>query len=328
MNSAYGGGLAHAASTGGRATVLIVGASGQVGHHLAQATDRRGLAWTGTFHANPQRGLQQLDVRDAAAVRRTVRLTRPEYILAPAAATHVDRCERAAEATYRVNVIGTRNLADAANEVGATLVHFSSDYVFDGLAGPYDEYALPSPLSTYGFQKLIAEHVVMQCCREALIVRTTVVYGPELQGKNFIYRLLAALRRGEQVTVPKDQLGTPTYAPTLADAVLDLLACETRGVVNVAGREIVARDEFARHAARVFGEDPGLVRSVATADLGQIAARPLRAGLRTELTERRLGRDLLGYTEGLRRMAASSVASEHTASPLQVTPLSHARVSR
>ena len=200
-------------------------------------------------------------------------------------------------------MIGVRNLVDAANEIGATLVQFSTDYIFDGLNGPYDEHAAANPISAYGLQKLIAEHLVLQRARRALIVRTTVVYGPEPQGKNFIYRLLAALRRGREVAVPADQIGTPTYAPVLADAVFDLLLTEARGVVNVAGRQLVSRDEFARETARTFGEDPGLVRAVETVELGQAAPRPLRAGLRAESTERRLGRELLGYIDGLQRMS-------------------------
>jgi dTDP-4-dehydrorhamnose reductase len=288
-------------------SVLIVGASGQVGHHLALAAERRGLPWSGTFHANPRPGLQALDVRDAATVARVVGAAKPAYVIVPAAAAHVERCELEAQRTYEVNVVGTSHLVDAANEVGAAVVYFSSDYVFDGADGPYDELAPTNPISQYGVQKLSAEHLIMQRATEALIVRTTVVYGPEPQGKNFIYRLLAALRKGEEIAVPMDQISTPTYAPALADAVFDLLAAGVRGVINVAGRELATREEFAREAASAFGEDPTLVRPVLTSELGQVAPRPLRGGLRSELAERRLGRELPGYTEGLRRLTSESV---------------------
>jgi dTDP-4-dehydrorhamnose reductase len=285
-----------------RPSVLIVGASGQVGHHLTQAAERRGLAWSGTFHTVSRPGLLALDLRDAQAVARTVLAVRPVYVMAPAACTHVDRCEREPGETYQVNVLGIGHLVDAANAVGATVVHFSSDYIFDGMDGPYDESAPPNPCSQYGLQKLIAEHLILQRAREALIVRTTVVYGPEPQGRNFVCRLLRALRMGREVAVPVDQIGTPTYAPTLADAAFDLLAAGVRGVINVAGRQLVARDEFARETANVFGEDPALVRPVPTSELGQPAPRPLHAGLRAEIAERSLGWELPGYTEGLRRM--------------------------
>lgn len=287
--------------------VMIIGASGQVGHHLALAAESRGLTWSGTFHANPRPGLQMLDVRDAAAVGRMVRAASPAYILVPAAATHVDRCELEAEIAYQVNVAGTSHLVDAANEVGAVIVYFSSDYIFDGADGPYDEHATANPISQYGVQKLSAEHLIAQRAVAALIVRTTVVYGPDPQGKNFIYRLLAALRKGQEIAVPGDQIGTPTFAPALADAVFDLLATGARGVINVAGSDLVTRGEFARAAANVFGEDPALVRSVFTSELHQAALRPLNGGLRSDQAEQRLGRRLPGHLEGLRHLVAEGV---------------------
>jgi dTDP-4-dehydrorhamnose reductase len=289
------------------ARVLIVGASGQIGYHLARSADRRELPWRGTFHANPHPELEALDVRDAVAVARLVRAVDPAFVLVPAAATHVDRCELQARAAYEVNVLGTGHLVDAANEVGATIAYFSSDYIFDGADGPYEERASANPISQYGLQKLSSEHLIAQRATDALVVRTTVVYGPDPQGKNFIYRLLAALRKGQRIAVPADQVGTPTYAPALADAVFDLLAAGVRGVINVAGSELVARDELARAAARAFGEDPSLVAPVATAELGQAALRPLNGGLLSDLAEAHLGRELPGYAEGLRSLAGEGV---------------------
>src|ERR1700760_299655 len=287
-------------------SALVVGASGQVGHHLGLAAERRGLPWRGTFYSCPAAGLEQLDMRDATAVSQMVRRLSPEFLIVPAAAANVDRCERAPGETYDVNVRGTRNIVDAANEAEATVVYFSSDFVFDGVTGPYDESEPTNPISQYGLQKLSAEHVVLQCAREALIVRTTVVYGHEPQRKNFIYRVLASLRRGQRIAVPDDQVGTPTYAPVLADAVFDLLQAGARGVINVAGRELVTREGFARAAASAFGEGPALVHPTATAALEQAARRPLNAGLRSEFAERCLGRPLPGYLEGLRRMSMES----------------------
>jgi dTDP-4-dehydrorhamnose reductase len=289
-------------------SALIVGASGQVGHHLALAAERRGLEWSGTFHAHPRPGLQALDLRDPVAVAQIVRANKPAYILVPAAASDVDRCELVAQSAYELNVLAVSHLVNVANEMGAVVVYFSSDYIFDGADGPYDEYAPANPISTYGLQKLSAEHLVIQRAVAALIVRTTVVYGLEPQGKNFVYRLLEALHDGREIAVPVDQIGTPTYAPALADAVFDLLAAGIRGVINVAGRELVSREEFAREAARAFGEDPALVRSVLTSELKQVARRPLNGGLRSGLAEQHLGRGLPGYSEGLRHMSAESAA--------------------
>jgi dTDP-4-dehydrorhamnose reductase len=288
-------------------STLIVGASGQVGYHLALAAERRGLPWSGTFHANARPGLQALDLCDPVAVMQLVRAVKPAYVLAPAAVANVDRCELHARTAYEVNVLGTGRLVEAANEVGAVIVYFSSDYIFDGMDGPYEEHAPANPISQYGLQKLSAEHLIAQWAAESLVVRTTVVYGPEPQRKNFVYRMLAALRDGQEIAVPVDQVGTPTYAPALADAVFDLLAAGVRGVINVAGRELVRRDEFARAVATAFGENPTLVRAMPTSALRQPARRPLNGGLCSDLAERRLGRELPGYVEGLERMSTEGI---------------------
>jgi dTDP-4-dehydrorhamnose reductase len=290
--------------------MLVIGGSGQVGYHLLQAAKRRNLQTLGTFNATVEDGLRQLDVRDAGTVERLVQEIAPSTILMPASATNVDRCEEDPRAAYEVNVVGLANVITAANAAGATLVYFSSDYIFDGRAGPYDERSPANPICHYGTQKLIAEHLVLAQAKDALIVRTTVVYGWEPQGKNFVNRLLRAFGAGERITVPSDQIGSPTYAPDLADATLDLLADGARGIVDVVGRELAARDELARETARVFGYGPALVEAVPTAALGQAAARPLNAGMLVELAERRLGRELVGYTAGLRRMLTERPASQ------------------
>ena len=295
---------------GDSSDVLVIGGSGQVGYHLRHAARQRGVPALGTFHTAASTGLRSLDVRDAQAVHRLVGEIAPSTILMPASATNVDRCEEQPRATYAVNVAGLANVIAAANVAAATLVYFSSDYIFDGREGPYDERSPANPICHYGTQKLIAEHLVLGQARDALIVRTTVVYGWEPQGKNFVNRLLRVLGAGERITVPEDQIGSPTYAPDLADATLELVEDGARGIVDVAGRELVARDEFAREAARVFGHDPALVDGVPTAALGQAAARPLKAGMLVELAERRLGRELVGYTAGLRRMLSERPASQ------------------
>ena len=294
----------------GARDVLVVGGSGQVGYHLLHAAEQRGVPALGTFNTTAAAGLRQLDVRDAGAVQRLVREIAPATILMPASATNVDRCEEQPQAAYEVNVVGLASVIAAANAAGATLVYFSSDYIFDGRAGPYDERSPANPICHYGAQKLIAEHLVLAQAKDALIVRTTVVYGWEPQGKNFVNRLLRAFAAGERIAVPSDQIGSPTYAPDLADATLDLLAYGVRGIVDVVGRELAARDELARETACVFGCDPALVQAVPTSALGQAAARPLNAGMLVELAERRLGRELVGYTAGLRRMLTERPASQ------------------
>ena len=287
--------------------LLVIGASGQVGHHLMRAA---GDEATGTFLSTELPGLRQLDVRDAGAVEALLEEVRPEWVVLPASATHVDRCETDPGPAYEVNVRGVANVAGAAARLGARLAYFSSDYVFDGEAGPYGEADPVSPICEYGRQKVYAEHAVLRAAPDALILRTTVVYGWEPQGKNFVYRLLGHLERGEPIRVPADQVGSPTYAPGLARATLKLVERGEPGIWNLVGDALANREEFAREAARVFGGDPDLVVGISTAELGQDAPRPLGLGLRIDRARPIVGDDLPGYPEGLRLMAAERATAE------------------
>jgi dTDP-4-dehydrorhamnose reductase len=260
---------------------LVVGASGLVGSHVYRELTAAGWETAGTFHNSPAAGLMPLDIESAAELERMLRSVRPSIVFWPASWTNVDGCETDPARSYRVNVAPLAHLARVANEVSATVVYFSSDYVFDGSAGPYGEDDIPGPLSIYGEHKLRAEHLVSTIADEWLILRTTVVFGQEPQGKNFVYRVVRTLGQQKTLAVPEDQLGSPTFAPDLARAAVRL-AGEERGLFHVCGPRQMSRYDFAREAAERFGLDKNLIVPVATADLGQPARRPLRAGMRIE----------------------------------------------
>jgi dTDP-4-dehydrorhamnose reductase len=284
----------------------VIGASGQVGGYLYRAVLDSGAGVAGTYGSHPAEGLRALDIRDGGAVEALLAEERPSAVFLPASLTNVDYCEAHPAEGYEVNVAGVRNVVAAANAVGARLVYFSSDYVFDGRSGPYAEDAPANPLCEYGRQKLAAEHYVALHARSYLIIRTTVVYGWERQGKNFVQRLVASLSAGRTVAVPADQVGSPTYAPDLAAAALALARSDARGVAHVVGSERASRYEFACEAAGVFGLDPGLIRPVSTAELGQAAPRPLNAGMTVGREVERITGRLLDYRRGLEMMAAEA----------------------
>ncbi|HEV2720616.1 MAG TPA: SDR family oxidoreductase [Thermoanaerobaculia bacterium] len=280
---------------------LVVGASGQVGEHCLAALDAAGV---GTYHRNARPGMLPLDMRDARQFDDVLRRTKPEVIYLAACRANVDECEQHPDETWQTNVAGVRNAVDAANRHGCKLVYLSSEYIFDGADGPYAETAAANPISVYGRQKLAAEHVMALFAHDWLIVRTTVVYSWESQGKNFLYRLINTLRAGQTLAVPADQISSPTYAPDLVRAMIDLAEDGARGVYNVAGSRVASRYEFALAAARAFDLDPNLIKPVATAELQQAAARPLTAGLLVDKAEHALGRPLLDFHAGLREMHA------------------------
>jgi dTDP-4-dehydrorhamnose reductase len=277
---------------------LIVGASGLVGGALgAEFPDA-----TGTYYRHPARGLVPLDITDAAAVDALVDRLAPTLVLLPAAQPNVDRCETEPAESERVNVVGTGNVARAAARVGARFVYFSSDYVFDGAAGPYEVDAAPHPINVYGRHKLAAEELVRATVADHLIVRVCGVYGYQPEGKNFVMALARLAAAGERMRVPSDQWGTPTYAESLAAAVRELALSGHRGVAHPVGPDYLTRIDFARLAAEVLGYDDGFLVPITTPELRQPAARPLRGGVDNRATQRWLTTRLVGAREGLGRM--------------------------
>src|SRR5262245_35769568 len=281
---------------------LVIGASGQVGAALARQLSALGHAWIGTYAGTPRPGLSCLDITDAGATRRFIDEAAPDWVFCAGALTHVDYCEEHPQEAFRLNRDAPGLIARAAAERGAGIVYYSTEYVFDGEGGPYAEGDPVRPISVYGRSKLEGEEAVRQANARAVIVRTTVVYGPEPQGKNFVYQLLRRGRAGEPMRAPTDQISSPTYNADLAAASVELAERDLAGVYHVAGPEALDRHAFARLVCRVFGLDERALEPVSTAALGQRAARPLRAGLRTDRARAVLATLLRGPQEGLRAM--------------------------
>lgn len=266
---------------------VVIGGSGQIGGWLLEHLRARGHQAVGTYAEHPYDGLQRLDAADLESSRRWLEAQRPDVVFYPAGFTWVDGCERDPARARAANVEQPLNLARAAAGQGARFVYFSTDYVFDGEAGPYDEDAATRPLSEYGRSKLEAEQALQRELGDRqLTLRTSWVYGPERQGKNFSYQLVKALRAGQELPTPSDMLSNPSYGPDVAQAAVQLAERGQAGLLHLAGPEILARDVFARTVAQGFGLDPARIVSRPTAALGQGAPRPLRGGLRTDRLER------------------------------------------
>lgn len=267
--------------------VLITGSNGLLGTKLLEAMLPRGdllpLAASRGPCANAYLGdfpCFALDVTDATQTQAVVQQAAPDVVVHTAAMTDVDGCERAPEAARAINVAGAANVAVACARVGARLVHLSTEYVFDGRAGPYSEDDAPNPLGVYARTKLESERVVAARCSEWVVARTTVLYGyaPNVR-PNFVLWLLEQLAGGQRVRVVADQIGSPTLADNLAEMVLALVAGGARGVYHTVGLSRMDRYSFARLAAEVFGLDGSLIDPITTAELNQPAPRPLAAGL-------------------------------------------------
>ncbi|NTW49117.1 MAG: dTDP-4-dehydrorhamnose reductase [Chlorobiales bacterium] len=288
--------------------VLITGANGLLGQKLIDcfAADKRfdllgASRQKDAYNQTASFGYISLDTTDRASVKELIWNFEPDYIINAAAFTNVDACEREKEASWKANVTAVENLIAGARLVKAKVVHVSSDYIFDGKTGPYDEAQPPNPLSYYGRGKLAAENVIRNSGEHWAIIRTMVIYGIASKAKkNFAMWLAEELSQGRPVRVVTDQIGNVTLADDLARGIYILVCKEKRGVYNMAGADILSRFEFAVKLAKVFGYDPNLISPIKTCDLNQPAARPLRSGLITLKAETELGVHFLTSEESLR----------------------------
>jgi dTDP-4-dehydrorhamnose reductase len=271
---------------------LVIGASGQVGGHLLASGGRTGWTAVGTCFRNVRPGLLSLDLRDGDAVRDVVRQNRPDVVFLPAAMTHVDHGETHPQECLEINVAGTRNVARAVRDHGGSLVFFSTEHVFAGGMQAYFEDSPRQPMNVYAKSKVEGEDLVRALLPgRHLILRTSWVYGPEEQRKNFVYRCVRTLREQTPLIVPEDQFGQPTYSPDLADAAWRLVEQGGEGTFHVVGPEPMNRLDFARRIAGVFQLDARHIHGVASASLRQPAARPLLIKLGRDKLLSTLGRD-------------------------------------
>jgi dTDP-4-dehydrorhamnose reductase len=294
---------------------MVVGASGLLGAYLHRSFGEAG-AVVGTGFEHVDEGLVPLDIRDTTRLRELLHEHEPAAIVCAAAVSNVERCEADPASSRAVNVHGTLALARGAAEIGATFVFLSSEYVFDGLDGPYDEDAAMRPLNEYGRQKQEVERLVPSVTGgDFMIARVSCLYGHERTGKNFVYQLWSALSEGREFRPPSDQIGTPTAVSDAADVIRDLVLTGHRGTFHVAGPQPMLRSEFALLAARELELDSDLVRPTPTGDLGLLARRPMGAGLSTSRV-RAACRVLLAPREGIARM----IAERPIGAPLMFAP--------
>ena len=285
----------HLATRTPRGRVLVIGASGQVGGSLLETFGAENCI--GTYCGTPVKGMVPFDLAKSAMnpalATELLQTVHPTLVCICAGFTWVDGCESKPLHANHMNCAGPAAVAAAAKALGVKTVWYSTDYVFDGgvdgtPAGPYSESGKPAPLNVYGSSKLAGEAAVLKADPDALVIRTNVVYGPEGNGKNFIYQLCRKLQAGETMNVPADQVGTPTYNRDLADATKLLVEANASGVVNVGGSEPLGRLAFAQIAVEALNEargasagrlDAALLKGVTTSNAGQAAKRPLGSGL-------------------------------------------------
>ena len=228
--------------------ILLIGANGQLGCDLVAAL--RGHELVKTTH-------QTLDVVDFEQVRQTVRTCQPQVIINTAAFHKVDVCETEVMASFQVNAYGVRNLALAARELDATLVHFSTDYVFEGNVPVARTESDPTnPISAYGISKLAGEKMAGYLWPKSVVIRTCGLYGhagSSGKGGNFVEMMLKKAANGDSIKVVDDQRLTPTSTRELARKVADLLSTGSLGLFHITANGDCSWFEFAREIFTIAG---------------------------------------------------------------------------
>lgn len=287
--------------------IWLTGSHGQVGHEL-----RRALALLGEVQAP---GRDACDLRDEDAIRRALRAWQPDVIVNPAAYTAVDKAESEREAAHAVNARAPAVMAEEAQHLGAMLVHFSTDYVFDGAKPtPYAEDDATNPQGVYGATKLAGEAAVQAACERHLILRTSWVVGTH--GGNFLKTILRLAAQRETLNVVADQTGAPTSAGLLAD-LTTLLVREAGqspsrfayGLYHATAGGATTWHAYARHVvarAQACGQalalTPEAIQPVTTEQYPTPARRPANSQLDTRKLASTFGLCLPSWQEGVDRV--------------------------
>jgi dTDP-4-dehydrorhamnose reductase len=281
------------------ATILVTGANGQVGFELAH--------WLRPHGRVVAIDSDTLDLADPDAIARAMREVQPALVVNAAAYTAVDQAEQERDLAFAINAAAPGVLADEAKRAGAVLVHYSTDYVFDGAAcAPYGEDAPTGPLSVYGATKLEGERRVLASGAAALVFRTSWVYG--LRGRNFLLTIRRLAAEREELRIVADQTGVPNWCRTLAQATARVVANglpylrERAGLYHLSSGGSTTWFEFAR---AIVGDVPRpRVVPIATGDYPLPARRPAYGVLATAKFERTFGFALPGWRDALAECVA------------------------
>ncbi len=252
--------------------------------------------------------LYAADFTDKRSLKELFMSIRPQFIINCAAMTNVDGCESDREQAWRVNVQGVENLVRLCKIYDAHLIHFSTDYVFDGLAGPYGEHDTPNPISYYGRTKLAGENAIRSESIAYTILRVNVLYGATRELKqDFVMWLISRFALGsvspeKPLTIVDDQYSNPTLIDDIGVVVDKILRTRKTGLYHLGGADYLNRFEFAKIIAKVYGFDESLILPMKTEELNQPAPRPLMGGLITLKAQTDFSMQFVGVESGLYTM--------------------------
>ncbi|MEH7454268.1 dTDP-4-dehydrorhamnose reductase [Gottfriedia acidiceleris] len=250
--------------------VIVTGYGGQLGYDVVQECERHGLVVKGI-------GRKELDITEKESVSSIIDSFKPDVIVHCAAYTAVDKAEDDKENCWKVNVEGTRYLAEAANEQNAKFIYISTDYVFNGEGeSPFHEEEQPNPICYYGLTKYEGEKIVQSLVEQFFIIRISWVFGKN--GNNFIKTMLRLSETRNELNIVGDQIGSPTYTADLAKFIVDLMKSDQYGIYHATNEGFTSWADFAKEIFKQT-DSKTLVNSIASEDYPTRAVRPKNSRL-------------------------------------------------
>ncbi|MCB9185699.1 MAG: SDR family oxidoreductase [Flavobacteriales bacterium] len=288
--------------------ILVTGSNGLLGQKLVyKLKDRADVELIATARGEnrllDQSGYQflSMDICNKQNVDEVIDQVKPDYIIHTAAMTHVDDCELDHDACDKANVDAVQYIVDAAERNNSHLVHISTDFIFNGEEGPYDEEGIADPLSYYGNAKWKGEQIVQNSKLRWAILRTVLVYGivDNMSRSNIVLWAKGALEKGNPINVVDDQFRSPTLAEDLADGCILAVDKNATGIYNISGKDQYSIIDLVRTVADYYGLDKSLINPVSSETLNQPAKRPPITGFILDKARRELGYDPHSFTEGI-----------------------------
>ena len=293
-----------------RPKILIIGANSKISEGMRRVfstfSRRYSLYWTArtesTFtDVTTQNNIYTgFDILNRKQLKELCLQIQPDFIINTTAYTNVDGAEVEKKRAWEVNVQGVENLVAICRLIDAHLIHFSTDYIFDGRSGPYGESDIPQPQSYYGKTKLAGENACIGGHINYTIIRTNVLYGSTSTNKpDFVMWFLQQLAIKKKLYIVNDQYSNPTFIDDVACLVEKIIRTRAPGIMNAGGADWISRFAFAQKIASVFKENNVEILPISTRELEQKAPRPLRGGLVSIKAETLLGMKFCGVESGL-----------------------------
>ncbi len=290
--------------------VLITGANGFVGYYVAKLLLENcyQVIATGRGDCRLPFGKEHLfsyfemDFTDIVSVKQIFEKTKPDIVIHSGAISKPDECELNKEKAWNINVQGTINLLREAGKLKSYFLFVSTDFVFDGEKGMYKEEDVPLPVNYYGETKLAAEKEVMGYPYSWSIIRTVLVYGKPLTGRDNLLTIVKnKLEKGEEYSVVNDQVRTPTYVGDLAQGIFSAIKKKAEGLFHISGEEVTTPYKMACKTAALLGLDLKLIKEVTASNFSQPAKRPLKTGFNIQKAKSVLDYSPVSFDEGLRK---------------------------